>query len=595
MSLDNFVPQLNRPTTVEQLSKALGVASDVFRLITNNVAPEDIYRRHVIPKRFVRAQLAVSDIIESKIVELKLEDVDLSNFRIVWEAQGPILRHAHKSVARSLERFLSREGSGFPHPAAFGYIKGKSTRSNARMHIGARRLLSADIKDFFPSITAARVESALETAGINQAVAGDLARFLTISGSLPLGLNSSPLIANLVATPLDNDLSEYASSLGLVYSRYADDVTLSGDRDLPDQDALEKIFNRHFFRINKAKFRTSTAGQKHYVTGLSVADKVAPHAPRSMKRRLRQELYFIEKHGFSDHIARSECAGTMQHNVNRLDGTVTYVSSIEPGAAIRLRSKWIEICAREDIQRSYEPRPAESLRRAHWFVDETEIQHPDGTKLIAICLAEILDPSRLSVELVALFAEEAGDAFGTADSMAIIMKGLHWADATWSQREAVVKVLAASPIRAMVAIASLPKPADYETTYIRLLNRILSTSLRTADDASVALHVEKNRSKIRQETVRQAALSVYSQLEDRNERRPLRPPRVDFFDKGQMPTCCVPDIFLGALHRYVLSRNESIDGSLTVTLFERLRNSYSVVFDEHSGCIYNRSTPLTRW
>jgi hypothetical protein len=67
----------------------------------------------------------------------------------------------------------------------------------------------------------------------------------------------------------------------------------------------------------------------------------------------------------------------------------------------------------------------------------------------------------LDTELRTLFAEEAGDAFGTADPLSIIQKGLHWSDATWSQREAVVKLIAASPVRVMVALAPLTSPSEY--------------------------------------------------------------------------------------------------------------------------------------
>ena len=150
----------------------------------------------------------------------------------------------------------------------------------------------------------ARVELALEAAGLQPAVTNALGRFLTIEGTLPLGLNASPMIANLVATPLDHDLNALAKEWGLTYTRYADDITLSGDGELPTREIIETVLKRHFFRLNKSKFRTSKLGQKHYVTGLSVADKAAPHAPRAMKHKLRQELYYIEKFGFLEHLSR---------------------------------------------------------------------------------------------------------------------------------------------------------------------------------------------------------------------------------------------------------------------------------------------------
>lgn len=595
MSLDDYIPQLARPANVEQLAKALGVATQIFTFIADNSEPERIYRRHLIPKRAVRALPSVPVEDARGIVTLSLDSFDLGKYRVVWEAHSPVIKHAHKSAARVLERYLSRPGSLFPHEAAFGYVKGRSTRHNARRHVGAKRLLSADIQDFFPSITLARVELALEAAGLQPAVTNALGRFLTIEGTLPLGLNASPMIANLVATPLDHDLSALAKEWGLTYTRYADDITLSGDGELPTREIIETVLKRHFFRLNKSKFRTSKLGQKHYVTGLSVADKAAPHAPRAMKHKLRQELYYIEKFGFLEHLSRGGEGGTEQHNVNRLDGTVNYVSSIEPRLAHRLRAAWKKVCDENDIAKSFEPRPVIQLRPASWFVDEAEIIHPDGTRLLALCLADVLEPGRLDTELRTLFAEEAGDAFGTADPLSIIQKGLHWSDATWSQREAVVKLIAASPVRVMVAMAPLTSPSEYTKTYTDLLCEILETALKIADDAEIAIHVEENRSKVSKADVQRAVTRAYTELETKNQRRPLQAPEVNIVSKGATPCCCVPDTVLGALHRYAVSRKDGKEGSLAVTLFERLRNHYSVIFDHHANKIYHHRSPFKRW
>ena len=593
MSLDHYVPQLSRPSTVEQLAKALGVAVQVFNAIADHTDPQQIYRQHKIPKRASGAAPMLPVVDDDGVIVL--DACAPRDYRVVWEAYHPVYKRAHKTVARVLERYLARPSVKFPHEAAYGYVKGRSTRHNARRHLGAKRILSADIQDFFPSITQARVELALNGAGFNSSITNALARFLSIEGSLPLGLNASPLIANLVATPLDIEMSALAKQWGLTYTRYADDITLSGNGSLPTAGDIEAVFKRHFFRLNKAKFRTSKLGQKHYVTGLSVADKAAPHAPRSMKRKLRQELYYIEKFGFLDHYSKAGAGGTEQNLINRVDGMVSYVSSIEARTGRRLREDWARISRAQGLSRSFEPRSTPSLRHAYWFVDEAEIVHPDGMRLLALCLADILEPARMNMELVSLFAEEAGDAFGTADAISIIEKGLHWTQATWSQREAVVKVLSASSMRAMVAIAPLPNPKDYASVYLRLLAKLLKTMLKTADDATVALYIEENRSKVSEVGVRSAVASVYAELTARNQRRPLQAPDVEVLAKGATPCSCVPDTMLGALQRYALSRSEHGDSGLAVILFERLRTRYSVIFDEHANKIHHHRVPFPRW
>ncbi len=578
-----------------QLAKALGVAGDIFEFIEKNTDPELIYRRHLIPKRVAQALPAVPVAGINGKVEFSLGGFDLSRFRVVWEAGSPVIRHAHKSAARVLERYLSRPGSEFPHDASHGYVKGRSTRRNAAEHIGRKYLLSADIKDFFPSITTARVQLALESAGLKRVAAAAFADFLTIEGSLPLGLNGSPIVANLVALPLDRELHEFAKRLGLNYTRYADDITLSGDVQLPSREDIDQIFKRNFFRMNRLKFRTSKLGQKHYITGLSVADKLAPHAPRVMKRKLRQELYYIDKYGFADHISRARSSGTEQHNVNRVDGMVSYVSSVEPRLSYGLRSVWARLRSENGIERSFEPRSTIKFRQATWFVDEAEIMHPNGTRMLAVCVADVLDSARLDQALTSFLLDEAGDAFGATDEVSIAKRGIHWADATWSQREGLVKILAEAPIRAMVAFAPLNNGGEYSEVYLGLLGKILGTSLKLADDAVVKIYVEENRSKIRESDLVSSISLVHSRLADSNERRPMEAPDVIVVDKAFLPSCCVPDVLLGVLNKYAISRAASDQGGLSVILFERLRSRYSVIFDGYENRAYHSRSPFVRW
>lgn len=595
MSLDNYVPQLSRPATVDQLARSLGIATEIFIYIADNANPETIYRRHLIPKRSARSLPSVLVDDGNGGALLSLGSFQLENYRVVWEAEDPVIKNSHKSAARVLQRFLSRPGAQFPHEAAYGYVKGRSTRANARRHIGALHILSADIKEFFPSITKARVEIALRDSGIHPDVVGALASFLTIEGSLPLGLNASPMIANLVATPLDHDMSRLAQEGGFRYSRYADDITLSGNSELPPRDVIESVLKRHFFRLNYSKFRVSKLGQKHYVTGLSVADKAAPHVPRATKRKLRQELYYIEKFGLGEHLARLKSNRTTQHEINRLDGTVNYVSSIEPRLAKGLHLAWNAIVHRYGVSRSFEPRSVITLRQASWFVDECEIVHPDGARLLAVCVAHVLDPARLGNQINELMANEVGDAFGASNPWSIGKKGLHWVDATWSQREALVKILAVAPIRAIVAIAPLTGTSTYSSIYGQLLSRILDILLRSADDAEVRLFIEENRSKVSERDMREAVATAYFELEKVNRRRPLKPPQVNILPKAVEPCSCVPDILLGVMHRYAISRVNGQEGALPVSLFERLRNRYAVVFDTYTGQVYHSRNAFRRW
>lgn len=591
MSIEHFAPQLSRPSNVEQLARALGIATDIFLHIADNTNPAELYTVHLIPKRANAPTVNTQTTELLGTLALAHYTHDASKYRIVWEATSPSIKRAHKSAAHALTRFFSRPGSNFPHPAAFGYIKGRTTRDNAKRHIGSPNLLSADIKNFFPSITTARVELALEYGGIDRRVCGILARFLTIKGSLPLGLSSSPMIANLVATPLDIEMTKIADELKCRYTRYADDMTFSGSTTLPQKDAIERILQRHNFRLNEAKFRASKRGQRHYVTGLSVADPVAPHAPKKMKRLLRQELYYVRKYGLSDHLTRIGSTGNLQRNVNRLDGMVNYVSSIEPGHARHILSLWREICLTYELKRSFEPREAINLRRAQWFVDESEFMHPQHGKLLAICVVEATLPEQLEAALAKVCADEAGDAFSLSGA-SVAQNRLHWTEESLSLKEAVVTILGLQPVQAMVALGKLIPGEPYAETYCRLLGRILDTFLRRADDAAVTVVVEKNSSKVSELAIKELIASTFRRLQDNNQRRPLSTPDVQVLPKGGHPSMCAPDFLLGVLGRYAMHSGK---GRENVKFFEILRRRFSAIFDECENKVYSERNPFRPW
>ena len=64
------------------------------------------------------------------------------------------------------------------------------------------------------------------------------------------------MLANLAAAALDSTIAQYADHNGLVYTRYADDITLSAR----DFDMAERAFRRQIIRmIRKCGFRENSA------------------------------------------------------------------------------------------------------------------------------------------------------------------------------------------------------------------------------------------------------------------------------------------------------------------------------------------------
>lgn len=450
-----FSIDFNLPESASDLALYIGINATLFESVISSDDRRKFYAHHKIPKRSRHRT---------------------GQFREVWENAIPWLAEAHKSVARRFELFARVFDSRFPHEAAYGYVRHRGTLDNAKAHCGAPLLLRADIRNFFPSISIGRLKKRFLELKMHPAAADALARFVTIDDRLPLGLNASPMLANLVCVDLDIKIQKLAQAYGCRYTRYADDLAISGKRTLPSRAELEKIIEEEGFQLSSEKFRQTKIGQAHYVTGLSISDVNNPHVPRQMKRRLRQELYYSRKFGTKDHLYRTGDA-TLQSGINRLDGTVNYVNHIETRISQRLKCQWEELKERDEVGVSYEPLSYRHPRSAFCFVDETEIVF-GSRKFLAIGLAFTEDASALWTSTIATLREhQIEDAFYAGDKAALAKRGLHFTDSHPDLRTAYIKVLSGLPYRAFIIFGELANDEKYEGTYLSLLAKILPKRL----------------------------------------------------------------------------------------------------------------------
>ncbi len=72
---------------------------------------------------------------------------------------------------------------------AHGFRRARSVRSNAEPHVGKAVVVHLDIKDFFPSVTFARVRGMLIALGYSYPVAATLAAFMTESARQPVDVD----------------------------------------------------------------------------------------------------------------------------------------------------------------------------------------------------------------------------------------------------------------------------------------------------------------------------------------------------------------------------------------------------------------------
>ncbi len=190
---------------------------------------------------------------------------------------------------------------------AKGFVKGISIYDNAFPHVGKELVINIDIKDFFPSITYAQVFKVFYYIGYTREVSHLLTKLCTNANDvLPQGSPASPVLSNLVSLKLDKRLSKLAESASCVYTRYADDITFSGDKKIKSLvPIISEIIIGEGYCINEDKLRLQYSFQRQEVTGLIVNKKVS--VPQKTIKEIDDAIYYCTKYGVNEHMKRIMC------------------------------------------------------------------------------------------------------------------------------------------------------------------------------------------------------------------------------------------------------------------------------------------------
>ena len=174
-----------------------------------------------------------------------------------------------------------------PSKYAMGFAKSRSVVDNAKKHINQNYVFNIDLKDFFPSITRARICARLKVKPFE--FSDDIARMISglctmkvtdgenVKYVLPQGAPTSPTLTNAICDKLDHKLAGLAKRFGLNYSRYADDITFSSSHNVYHEDGdfrkeLARIITEEGFTINDKKTRLQKRGSRQEVTGVIVCE-----------------------------------------------------------------------------------------------------------------------------------------------------------------------------------------------------------------------------------------------------------------------------------------------------------------------------------
>ena len=290
--------RLPRFSNVGDLASRLGITASGLKWLTSRHLPADQRPRHYVAT-WIRKRSR--------------------GYRLI-ESPKPLLKRIQRQILSEVVDLIP------PHYVAHGFRKGRDVVSFARQHVGKAFCLRMDMKDFFPSISAARVRGIFRATGYDRDVSNALANLCTtqthedvvqqkrppgqlgvcdvsrlyLPAHLPQGAPTSPGLANLAAYRFDCRLSGLADKFGATYTRYADDLLFSAGKSLSriaNQFSIYvgAIAIEEGFEINFRKTRLQNSSQRQTAAGVILNQKV--NLARNDFDQLKAILHNCVKHG----------------------------------------------------------------------------------------------------------------------------------------------------------------------------------------------------------------------------------------------------------------------------------------------------------
>lgn len=197
-----------------------------------------------------------------------------------------------------------------PPDCVHGFIKGRSCASALTIHVGKKWVCELDIKDFFPNITKWHLKDFLTEKEFE---------IVTLDGGLVQGSPCSPILSNMIMKKNDLFFGNYLRNVNISYSRFADNLIISGDGD-NWTDGIEIIIYycmSYGFIIPKNKINLMFNNQKQQVLGICINSVIS--IDRKIRKILRAKIH--------------------QNNITESDqGYLVYINSINSEQARKLNN-----------------------------------------------------------------------------------------------------------------------------------------------------------------------------------------------------------------------------------------------------------------
>lgn len=324
--MDKLV-ELKNCKTKEEFAKILGYKTQKFTYILYKLPKEKkCYHEFIISKSSGGERKIHAPIPHLKELQSRLSD---------------LLQECYENINNSYK---------VKHDSVHGFKKNKSIMTNAIKHRNKRFVFNIDIKDFFGSINFGRIRGFLihdNKFKLNDNIATIIAQIACYNHVLPQGSPCSPVISNILGNLLDVHLNKIAYKNGLIYSRYADDITFSTNKKIfpenvaikssnhtnswePGKDLLGAL-KRANFLLNNKKTRMQFKDSRQDVTGLIVNKKI--NVKYEYRKKIRAMVHSLLTTGnfYIQNICNDKLevnSRELKNEINSLYGMINFVNSV---------------------------------------------------------------------------------------------------------------------------------------------------------------------------------------------------------------------------------------------------------------------------
>ena len=268
-------------------------------------------------KKYIKTIYSISNNIEKNYKIYKRN----GNYRTIYEPNS-ILKQIQRQI---LVNILNNKSIS---KYAKAYHKGIQLKDNATPHVHKEIILKLDIKDFFENISFLDIYNACFPIEYFPKPVGMILTYLcTYDNHLTQGSPTSAYISNLVMKEFDEDLGNWCDSMNISYTRYSDDMTFSGKFNPSELIAkVRKMLYKLGLELNHDKIHIVHKSSSQNVTGMVVNEKI--QVPIKYRRKIRQEIYYIQKFGLSSHLKKCDINMDSKRYLNSLYGKILYVLQI---------------------------------------------------------------------------------------------------------------------------------------------------------------------------------------------------------------------------------------------------------------------------